>query len=71
MASQRVCAYHDAWPGESAKHLELSVFLGRRLKAAGIRRVEPSSNTKFVHTIHVRHRDEVEAPVKKARRREL
>ena len=45
------------------KHLELCFFLGRRLKAPQIRRVEPASKTKFVHTIHVRHRDEVEAPM--------
>jgi hypothetical protein len=45
------------------KHLELCVFLGRRVKATQIRRVEPGSKTKFVHTIHVKHRDEVEAPI--------
>src|SRR5712671_2891017 len=44
-------------------HLELCVFLGREVKAPAIRRVEPSSKTKFVHTIRITHRDEVEAPV--------
>ena len=44
-------------------HLELCVFLGREVKSAAIRRVEPSSKTKFVHTIRITHRDEVEAPV--------
>jgi hypothetical protein len=43
--------------------LEVCVFLGRTLKHPRIRRVAPSSKTKFVHTIQVRHRDEVEAPM--------
>jgi hypothetical protein len=45
------------------KHLELCMFLGRPVKAPQIRRVAPGSKTKFVHTIHVKHRDEVEAPI--------
>jgi hypothetical protein len=45
------------------KHLELCVFLGRPVKAPQIRRVEKGSKTKFVHTLHIRHRDEVEAPM--------
>jgi len=43
--------------------LELWVFLGREVKAPQIRRVMPSSKAKFAHTIAVRHRDEVEAPI--------
>jgi hypothetical protein len=43
--------------------LELCVFLGRALKAPQIRRVDRSSKTKLVHVIHIRHRDEVEAPI--------
>ena len=43
--------------------LELCVFLGRALKSPRIRRVDPSSRSKFVHVIQVRHRDEVEAPI--------
>ena len=60
MFSRRSC-YFFVRP--KTKHLELCVFLGRALKAPQIRRVEPGSKTKFVHTIHVRHRDEVEAPI--------
>src|SRR6185436_15071853 len=43
--------------------LEVSVFLGRPLKAPQIRRVNPASKTKFVHVVHIRHRDEVESPI--------
>ena len=43
--------------------LELCVFLGRALKAPQVRRVDRASKFKVVHFIHIRHRDEVEAPV--------
>jgi hypothetical protein len=43
--------------------LELSVFLGRPLKAPQVRRVDRTSKSKVVHVIHIRHRDEVEPPV--------
>ena len=43
--------------------LELCVFLGRALKAPQVRRVDRASKSKVVHVIHIRHRDEVEAPV--------
>ena len=43
--------------------LELCVFLGRALKAPQVRRVDRASKSKVVHFIHIRHRDEVEAPV--------
>ena len=43
--------------------LEVCVFLGRPLHHPRIRRVEPSSKTKFAHMIQVTHRDEVEAPL--------
>jgi len=43
--------------------LEVSVFLGRALKAPQIRRVDRVSKSKVVHVIHIRHRDEVEAPI--------
>jgi hypothetical protein len=42
--------------------LEVCVFLGRTLKAPQIRKATPSSKTKVAHIIHIRHRDEVEAP---------
>ena len=44
-------------------YLEVCVFLGRRVKAPQIRRVEASSKTKFAHIIAIRHRDEVEPPI--------
>jgi hypothetical protein len=43
--------------------LELCVFLGRALKAPQVRRVDRASKSKFFHIVHIRHRDEVEAPV--------
>ena len=43
--------------------LEVCVFLGRPVKAPQIKRVENSSKTKVANLIHVRHRDEVEAPL--------
>ena len=43
--------------------LELCVFLGRTMNAPQVRRVDQASKSKFVHFIHIRHRDEVEAPI--------
>ena len=43
--------------------LELCVFLDRAVKAPQVRRVDRASKTKVVHVVHVRHRDEVEAPL--------
>ena len=43
--------------------LELCVFLGRRLKAPQVRRSDPASKSKVYHIIHIKHRDEVEAPI--------
>jgi Domain of unknown function (DUF5655) len=43
--------------------LEVCVFLGRTLKAPQVRRVDRASKSKVVHIIHIRHRDEVEAPI--------
>ena len=45
------------------KFLELCVFLGRTLKAPQVRRSDPASKSKVFHTIHIKHRDEVEAPI--------
>jgi hypothetical protein len=42
--------------------LEVWMFLGRALKAPQVRRVERTSKTKIAHLIHIKHRDEVEAP---------
>ncbi len=46
-----------------SKFLEVCVFLGRTLKAPQVRRTMPASRSKFAHIVHIRHRDEVEAPV--------
>jgi hypothetical protein len=43
--------------------LELCVFLGRTLKAPQVRRSDRASKSKVHHIIHVKHRDEVEAPI--------
>ena len=43
--------------------LELCIFLGRTLKAPQVRRSDWASKSKVFHIIHIRHRDEVEAPV--------
>ena len=43
--------------------LELCVFLPRTLKAPQVRRIMGASKLKVAHLIHVRHRDEVEAPI--------
>ena len=43
--------------------LEVCVFLGRALKAPQVRRVDRASKSKVAHIMHIRHRDEVEAPI--------
>jgi hypothetical protein len=45
------------------KDLQVCVFLGRAIRAPQVRRVERRSATKFVHIIHITHRDEVEPPI--------
>jgi hypothetical protein len=45
------------------KFLELVLFLGRSIRAPQVHRVERASKTKLAHIVHVRHRDEVEAPL--------
>jgi hypothetical protein len=60
MFSRRSC-YFFVRPKRS--FLEVCVFLGRAVRSPRIRRVDPSSKTKFVHVIQVKHRDEVEAPM--------
>lgn len=44
-------------------YLELCVFLGREVKAPQVRRVDQTAKSKWAHSIRVRHRDEVEAPI--------
>src|SRR5437764_3345768 len=43
--------------------LEVCMFLGRTLETPQVRRVDQASKSKVVHFIHIRHRDEVEAPI--------
>jgi hypothetical protein len=43
--------------------LELCVFLGRTLKAPQVRRSDRATKSKVYHIIHIKHRDEVEAPI--------
>ena len=60
MFSRKSC-YFFVRPKRS--FLELCVFLGRTLKAPQVRRADRASKSKVFHIIHIRHRDEVEAPV--------
>jgi hypothetical protein len=60
MFSRKTC-YFFVRPKKS--FLELCVFLGRTLNVDQVRRVDRSSKSKHVHIIHIRHRDEVEAPI--------
>jgi hypothetical protein len=60
MFSRRTC-YFFVRPKKSA--LEVCIFLGRALKAPQVRRVERPSRSKVAHILHIRHRDEVEAPL--------
>src|SRR5215831_21086902 len=41
-------------------HLEVCIFLGRRVNAPQIRRVDAASKSKLFHIVHIKHRDEVE-----------
>ena len=60
MFARKTC-YFFVRPKKS--FLEVCVFLGRPVKAPQIKRVENSSKTKVANLIHVKHRDEVEAPL--------
>jgi hypothetical protein len=60
MFSRRSC-YFFVRP--KRQHLEVCVFLGRPLKSPKIRRVDRASRSKLVHIVHIKHRDEVEAPI--------
>ncbi|PWU02545.1 MAG: hypothetical protein C5B51_20610 [Terriglobia bacterium] len=60
MFSRKSC-YFFVRPKRS--FLELVVFLERTLKAPQVRRTDAASKTKIAHCIHIRHRDEVEAPM--------
>jgi len=43
--------------------LEVNVFLGRAIQAPQIKKAVRSSAAKTLHVLHIRHRDEVEAPM--------
>lgn len=43
--------------------LEVVIFLGRALKSPKVKKIHESSRVKRAHVIHVKHRDEVEAPL--------
>jgi hypothetical protein len=45
------------------KVLEVCVFLDRAIKAPQVRRSDPASRHKIANILHIRHRDEVEAPI--------
>ncbi len=60
MFSRRSC-YFFVRPKKSV--LEVCVFLDRPLKAPQVRRVDRASKSKVANLLHIRHRDEVEAPV--------
>lgn len=45
------------------KYLEVVVFLGRRVHGPQVKKADSSSKTKIYHTLHIVHRDQVEAPV--------
>lgn len=60
MFSRKSC-YFFVRPGP--KKLEVCFFLGRKIKHALIRKTHPTSKTKVAHTVHVIHRDEIEAPL--------
>ena len=60
MFSRKTC-YFFVRPKE--KYLELCIFLGRRLEAPQVRRVDQASKSKLYHLIRITHRDEVESPI--------
>jgi hypothetical protein len=59
MFSRKSC-YFFVRPKKS--FLEVCLFLGRTLKVRQVRRAVRASKTKVGHIVHIRHRDEVEAP---------
>jgi len=60
MFSRKAC-YFFVRPKRSV--LEICFFLGRTIRAPQVRRASPASRIKIAHIVHIRHRDEVEAPV--------
>jgi hypothetical protein len=60
MFSRKACHF---FVKPKRNHLEFWIFLGRPIKAPQIKKVVESSKIKRAHLIHIRHRDEVEAPL--------
>jgi hypothetical protein len=60
MFSRKAC-YFFVRPRRSS--LEVCFFLGRTVRAPQVRRTIATSRSKVAHIVHVRHRDEVEAPI--------
>jgi hypothetical protein len=60
MFSRKTC-YFFVRP--KRKYLELCLFLGRKIEAPQVRRVDQASKSKFYHLIRITHQDEVEAPI--------
>jgi hypothetical protein len=60
MFSRKAC-YFFVRPKKN--FLEVCIFLGRTVRAPQVRKVIRGSRLKVVHVVHLRHRDEVEAPV--------
>lgn len=60
MFARKAC-YFFVRPRATA--LEICFFLGRTLNSPQVRRTAPASRAKVAHILHVKHRDEVEAPL--------
>jgi hypothetical protein len=73
LGDQRIYASHNSimfarkacyfFVRPKARALEICIFLGRPLKAPQVRRSVRASKQKLAHIIHIKHRDEVEAPI--------
>jgi hypothetical protein len=60
MFSRKAC-YFFVRPKRTV--LEVCIFLGRTIKAPQVKRAQRASSAKVAHLVHLRHRDEVEAPI--------
>src|SRR5690349_24636251 len=60
MFSRKAC-YFFVRPKMTA--LEVVIFLGRTLKSPQVRKTAPASRAKIAHFVHIKHRDQVEAPL--------
>jgi hypothetical protein len=60
MFSRKSC-YFFVRPKKS--FLEICIFLARTLNAPQVRRSDRASKSKVYHIVHIKHRDEVEAPL--------